>query len=195
MCVCLVAAPVENPRGVFSSKLLARRNSHVWPFCRLAAWTKVFHDRSLNSVRDSDKGLSTLLWQRHESQSNFNPIQARGAHCAPSPKSQHIFKTVWSLEFPLCDFSFYEFPFWKVQFNQSALMYVAMATIQLFGLILKTWISIVFQVFPPERNVLWDNFLCFGHHYTLIIAIKANIRTVTMETLQKIILPKCGHQH
>ena len=76
-------------------------------------------------------------------------------------------------------------PLRKVQFHQSAFIYVAMATIQLFHLILKTRISIVFQVFPPERNFLWDNLLCFGHHNTLRSLIKANIRTVTMEIFQK----------
>ena len=39
----------------------------------------------------------------------INPIQPRGALCAPSPKSQHIFKTAWKLELLLCDFSFYVF--------------------------------------------------------------------------------------
>ena len=43
-------------------------------------------------------------------------------------------------------------------------------------------------------NFLWDN-LCFGYHNTLRIFIIANVRTVTMETFQKIILPKHGHQH
>ena len=73
-------------------------------------------------------------------------------------------------------------------------MNVAMATMQLFGLFLKTQISIVFQVFPPDRIFLWDNFQYFGHHNSLINSIKANIRTVTMETFQKILLPKYGHQ-
>ena len=86
-------------------------------------------------------------------------------------------------------------PFRKVQFHQSALMYVAMATTQLFGLFLKTQIAIVFQVFPPERNFLWDNLLCFRHHNTLRSLIIAIVRTVTMETFQKNSLPKYGHQH
>ena len=85
--------------------------------------------------------------------------------------------------------------FRKVQFCQSALMYVAMATMQLFGLFLKTQNSIVFQVFPPERNFLWDNFLCFGHQNSRRSSFKANIRSVIMETFQKIILPKYGHRH
>ena len=86
-------------------------------------------------------------------------------------------------------------PYRKVQFHQPALMYVAMATFQLFGLFLKIQISNVLQVFPPERNFLWDNLLCFGHSNTVIGLIKANIRTVTMETLRKINFPKYGHRH
>ena len=86
------------------------------------------------------------------------------------------------------------FPLRKVQFHQSALRYVAMATMQLFGLFLKTRIAIVFQVFPPEKNFLWDNLPCLGHHNTLRSLIIADIRTVTLETFQKIILPKYGHE-
>ena len=89
---------------------------------------------------------------------------------------------VWSY----CFVTFYMYiPFRKVQFHQSALMYVAMATMQLFGLFLYTRILIVFQLFPRERNFLWDNFLCFGHQNSLISSIKANIRSVTIETFQK----------
>ena len=73
------------------------------------------------------------------------------------------------------------FPIRKVQFHPSALIYLAMATMQLFGLFLKTRISNVFQVFPPERNFLWDSLLCFGHSNTLRSLIIANVRTVTME--------------
>ena len=87
------------------------------------------------------------------------------------------------------------FPLRKVQFHQSALMYVATATIQLFGLFLKIRIAILFQLISPERNSLWDSLLYFGQHNTLKSLIIANIRNVTMETFQKIILPKCGHQH
>ena len=72
-------------------------------------------------------------------------------------------------------------------------MYVAMATMQLFGLFVKTRIAIVFQVFPTQRNFLGDNLLCFWHHNTLRSLIIADIRTVTVETLQKIILLKYGH--
>ena len=74
-------------------------------------------------------------------------------------------------------------------------MYVARETMQLFGLFLKTRISNVFQVFPPEKNFLWDNFLCFGHQNSLINSIKANNRSVTMETFQKMILLKYGYRH
>ena len=64
-------------------------------------------------------------------------------------------------------------------------MYVAMATTQLFGLFLKTRIDIVFHVFPPERNFLWDNHLCLGHNNTLRSLIIANIGTITMEKFQE----------
>ena len=74
-------------------------------------------------------------------------------------------------------------------------MYVAMATLQLFGLFLKTRIGIVFQVFPHEKNFLWDTLLWFGHNNTLRSLIIAKIRTVTMETFQEIILPKYAHRH
>ena len=74
-------------------------------------------------------------------------------------------------------------------------MYVAMATMQLLGLFLKTRIAIVFQVFTPERNFLWDSLLCFGHPYTLRSLIIALIWAVTMETFQEIIFPKYGHRH
>ena len=74
-------------------------------------------------------------------------------------------------------------------------MYNAKATMQLFGLFLKTRIGIVFQVFTPKRNFLLDNLLCFGHHNTLRSLIKANIRTVTMKRFHKIVLPKYGHKH
>ena len=62
-------------------------------------------------------------------------------------------------------------------------MYVAMATTQLFGLILKTQIAFVFQVYPPERNFFGENLLCFGHHNTLRSLIIANNRTVTTITI------------
>ena len=80
-------------------------------------------------------------------------------HFAPLPKSQNVFKTPWSVNFLLHDF-----PSRKLQFHQSDLMYVAMATMQLFSKISKTRISVVFQVFPPERNFLWLTF----HTYDLI---------------------------
>ena len=83
----------------------------------------------------------------------------------------------------------------ELNWIESAVMYVAIATMQLFGLFLKTRITIVFQVFPPKRNFLWNNILCFGQHNTPRSLIIANIRTVTMETFKKIILPKYGHWH
>ena len=67
-------------------------------------------------------------------------------------------------------------------------MFVSMATIQLFSIILKTRISIVFQVFPTERGFPWDN-LCFGHHNTLRSLIEAHIRTVTVEDSGNLVCP------
>ena len=73
-------------------------------------------------------------------------------------------------------------------------MYVAMATVQLFALILKTGLSIVFQVFPAEWHFPWDNRLGFEHN-ALKSLIEGNIRRVTVERFQKIILPKYGHRY
>ena len=126
---------------------------------------------------------------------HFNPIQVTG-HFVP-PHINHSISSkrlgVWSYGF--VNFRFIYFPFRKVQFHQSARMQVALATMQLIGLFLKTQITFVFQVFPPERNFLLDNLLCFRHHDTLRSLITANIRTVTMETLQKTLLPKYCHRH
>ena len=125
----------------------------------------------------------------------INPIQARGGTLCPLTKITADLQN--GLEFrvtALWLFFLYIFSFRKVQFHQPVLLYVAMATIRLFCLILKSQISIVFQVFPPERNFLWDNLLCFGHHNTLRSLIKANMRTVIMERFQKIHLHKFGHQ-
>ena len=85
----------------------------------------------------------------------LNPIQARGGTLCP-PHLYHSISPkrlgVWS--YCLVNFLSMYIPLRKVQFHQSALMYVAMATKQFFGLFLKTQISIIFQVFPPERNFL-----------------------------------------
>ena len=127
----------------------------------------------------------------------INPIHAARHFVPLPPHLNHSISSkrlgVWSYCFRT--FLSMYFPFRQVHFHQSGLMYVAMATMQLFGLFLKTRIAIVFQVFPPERNFLWDNLLCFGHHNTLRSLIKANIRAVTMERFQKIILPNYGHWH
>ena len=124
---------------------------------------------------------------------SLNPIQARG-HIVPPHKSHSIsskWLEVWSYYF--VTFLSMHFPFRKVQFHQSAVIYVAMATMQLFGLFWKIQITIVFQVFPAERNFLWDTLLCFWHHNTVRSSIKVNIRSVTVERFQKIVLPKYGH--
>ena len=125
----------------------------------------------------------------------INPIQARGPFVPPSRKSQRIFKTAWSLELLLCQFSFYLYSIQKKSVPPISHHVCCHGNHEIFGLYLKTQISIVFKVFPSRRNFLWDNFLCFGHHNSLLSSIKAIIRTVTMETVQKILLPKYGHQH
>ena len=79
----------------------------------------------------------------------FKPIQARGDfvpphlnHSISSKKKKRL--GVWSYCF-VTFLSMY-FTLGKVQFHQSALIYVAMVTMQLFCLFLKTRIAIVFQV-------------------------------------------------
>ena len=105
-----------------------------------------------------------------------------GGTLCPSPKSQHIFKTDWILELLLCDFSFYVFSIKKSLVPPISPHVCCHGNHTTFGLFLKTRIAIVFQVFSPERNSLWDNLLCFGHPNTLRSLIKANIRTVAMDT-------------
>ena len=118
-----------------------------------------------------------------------------GAHCAPYQNHRISSKRLGVWSFCFMTFLSGKFPFQKFQFHQSALMYmyVVMATIQLFSIILKTRISIVFQVFPAQRNFLWNNPLCFGHRNILRSLIEAHIRSVTVERLQKFILLKYGH--
>ena len=125
---------------------------------------------------------------------HLNPIQARGALCAPSPKSQHIFKTAWSLELLLRHFSFYVFSIKKSSVKPISPHVCCHGNHTTFWLIFENLNHHCFQVFPPEKNILRDN-LCFGHHNTLRSLIIAYIRTVTMKTFQKIIFPKYGHQH
>ena len=123
---------------------------------------------------------------------SFKPYPGQGGtHLNDSISLKRL--EVWSYSF--LNFLSMYFPLRKVQFHQTALMYVSMATMQLFGLFLKTQIAIVLQVFLPERNFLEDSLLCFGHPNTLRSLIIANNRTVTMEIFQKIILPKYGHRH
>ena len=143
--------------------------------------------------RSVDAGEVPDEWKAAEITRVFNPIQARGHFVPPSPKAQHM--AWWSLELLLCDFSFYVFFIQKSSVPPISPHVCCHGNHAIFGLFLETKISIVFQVFPPERKFLWDNFLSFGHQISLISSIKANIRTVTMETFQKIFLPKYGHQH
>ena len=94
-----------------------------------------------------------------------------------------------------CDFNFYVFSLQKSLVPPISLRVCCHGNHTTFGLILKARISNVFQIFPPEKNFLWDNILCFEHHNTLRSLIEANIRTATMGRFQKIILPKYGHKH
>ena len=124
------------------------------------------------------------------------PYLGQGAAlCAPSLKSHHIFKTALSLKLLLCDFYFYVSSITKSSVPPIIPHVCSHGNHATFGLILKPRTTIVFQVFPHERNFMWDILLCFGHHNTLRSLIIANIRTATMETFQKIILPKYGHRH
>ena len=124
----------------------------------------------------------------------INPIQARGgAHCAPYQNHSTVSKRLGVLSYCFVTFISMYFPFRKVQFHQTASCMLPWQPFNFFGIILKTLISIIFQVFPLERNFLWDN-LCFGHHNTLRSLIEANIRSVTVERFQKIILPKYGRR-
>ena len=126
-----------------------------------------------------------------------NLIQVRGQILPPLTHLNHSISSKWLRVWSYCFVTFLSryFPFRKFQSHHFALMYVAIAAIQLFSLILNTRISNVFEVFPPERNFLWDNHLFFGHHKTLRSFIIVIIRTITMETFQKIVLPKYGHRH
>ena len=119
-----------------------------------------------------------------------NMVFKRG-HIVPPHHNQNISsKRVGVWRFRFGTFLSMNFPFRKVYFHHSTLMYVAMATIQLFGLTVKTRIFIVFQVTPTERIFLWEN-LPFRHN-TLRSLVEANIRSVTVERFHKIILPKYG---
>ena len=118
-----------------------------------------------------------------------------GALCVPSPKSHHMFETAWSLELLLGDFSFYVFSIKKSSVPSISPHLCCHGNHSTFWLNFENSNRHCFQVFPPERNFLWDSLLCFGHPNTLRSLIIANIRTITMETFQKIILPKYGHGH
>ena len=57
------------------------------------------------------------------------------------------------------------------------------------SIILNTRISAVIQVFPSERNFLWDNLWYFGYHNTLRSSIKAHLWSVTVVIFQKLFCP------
>ena len=136
-----------------------------------------------------------LVLKRHSFKiyNGFNPIQAREHNVPPYQSHRISSKRLGVLSFCFMNFLCGKFPFRKFQFHQSAHIYVVMAAVHLFSIILKFQLSIVFQVFPHEKNLLWDNPLCFGHHNTLRSLIEAPIRCVTVERPQKFILHKNGH--
>ena len=122
----------------------------------------------------------------------FEPYPGKGGLCASSPKSQHIFKTARTLALLLCDFSFYVFSIKKRSVPPTS-SHVCCHGNQATFYFLKTQIANVHEVFPPGRDFLLDSLLCVGHPNTLRSLITANIRTVTMETFQEMILSKYGH--
>ena len=129
-----------------------------------------------------------------------SPVHSKG-HMVPPTKDTEFLKMAWSSECLLddsiilfvpflmivhsysCkikynyvenyDFSLCKIPFRNTQFHQSAPFDYAMATIQLFSIILKSQISIVFKYFHLKA-FLWDN-LSFGYYNTLRSFIKAQI--------------------
>ena len=52
-----------------------------------------------------------------------------------------------------------------------------------------------FSSIPIWEKLSVDNILCVGHHNTPRSSIEGHIRSVTVEKLQNVILPKCGHRH
>ena len=144
-------------------------------------------ERVKNRLKPCEKtSTSTLAF------GTFNPSRPRGYVVPPQQNPSICSKRLGVWSFCFVTFLSRNFPFRKIQFHQSALRYVAMATIQLFRTILKTRISIVFQVFPSERNFLWDNLLCFGHRNNLRSLIEAYNRSVTVERFQKSFCPNMG---
>ena len=82
----------------------------------------------------------------------LNPIQERG-HIV-RPHHYHSISFKMGLEFYIFCFSTWlsgNFPFRKFQLPQLALKYVAMAVIQLFGIVFQIGFSILFAVSPAER--------------------------------------------
>ena len=112
------------------------------------------------------------------------------AYCAPLPKSLITaflqnglkFRVSASWLFFLVNFNS------ENRFHKSGLIYIAIATIQLFRINLKAWISLLFKYFHMRKTFLEMTFYSLG-----IIRVrslmKAHIRSVTVEIFQKIICP------
>ena len=99
--------------AVFNALCMVKNNLRLFSFWQNICLKKKCKRRSHFNDLDCFIASSFLYsiskrmkWKR------FNPIKARWAQSAPSPKSQHIFKTASSLELLLCDF-FYVFSIMK----------------------------------------------------------------------------------
>ena len=89
---------------------------------------------------------------------NLNPVQARG-YIVPPPLNRSISsKRLGVRSFCFVTFLSWNFPFRKVQFHQSAIMYVFMATIQLYGLTLKLGSPLFFKYFQLRETFCEINF-------------------------------------
>ena len=112
--------------------------------CTMSVSDPLMYQLSSRLHRIATLLMSVMLTDRSLSRSPFLDksfeltLSRPGGHFVP-PHLNHSISSkrlgVWSYGF--VNFRFMYFPFRKVQFHQSALMYVAMATMQFFGLFLK----------------------------------------------------------
>ena len=104
---------------------------------------------------------------------SFTLSRPVGTLC-PLQKSQTFFKTAWSLELLLHDFFLVNFHAENFSSTNQLSFMLPWQPYNFFSIILKIRISIIFQVLPTEKNFLWDNLLCFGHHKIIRSVIKAH---------------------
>ena len=69
-----------------------------------------------------------------------------------------------------------------------------MATIQPFGIFFQIFFF-VSETFPPLRSLLLEVFLCLGDQYTPKSQAQNSFGSFTVETIQRIALPKYGYYH